>query len=91
MPKYVIEREVPNAGKLSPQELRTISQKSCSVLNQMGPEIQWVHSYVTDDKIYCLYVAPNEEMVREHARKGGFPANRVAAVKTVIDPTTSEP
>ena len=91
MPKYVIEREVPNAGKLSPQELRTISQKSCSVLNQMGPEIQWVHSYVTDDKIYCLYVAPNEEMVREHARKGGFPANRVAAVRTIIDPTTSEP
>jgi hypothetical protein len=91
VPKYVIEREVPNAGKLSPQELRTISQKSCSVLNQMGPQIQWVHSYVTDDKIYCVYVAPNEEMVREHARKGGFPANRVASVKTVIDPTTSEP
>jgi hypothetical protein len=91
MPKYVIEREIPNAGKLSPQELRAISQKSCSVLNQMGPQIQWVHSYVTDDRIYCLYVAPNEEMVREHARKGGFPANRVAAVRTVIDPTTSEP
>ncbi len=91
MPRYVIEREIPNAGKLSPNELRTISQKSCSVLNQMGPQIQWVHSYVTDDKIYCLYVAPNEEMVREHARKGGFPANRVAAVRTVIDPTTSEP
>ena len=91
MPRYVIEREIPNAGKLSPQQLRTISQKSCSVLNQMGPQIQWVHSYVTDDKIYCLYVAPNEDMVREHARKGGFPANRVAAVRTVIDPTTSEP
>jgi len=91
MPRYVIEREIPNAGKLSSNELRTISQKSCSVLNQMGPQIQWVHSYVTDDKIYCLYVAPNEEMVREHARKGGFPANRVAAVRTVIDPTTSEP
>lgn len=91
MPRYVIERELPNAGKLSSNELRTISQKSCSVLNQMGPQIQWVHSYVTDDKIYCLYVAPNEEMVREHARKGGFPANRVAAVRTVIDPTTSEP
>jgi Protein of unknown function (DUF4242) len=91
MPRYVIEREIPNAGKLSPQELRTISQKSCSVLNQMGPQIQWVQSYVTDDKIYCLYVAPNEDMVREHARKGGFPANRVAAVRTVIDPTTSEP
>src|SRR5262249_4466859 len=91
MPRYVIEREIPNAGKLSPQELRTISQKSCSVLNQMGPQIQWVQSYVTDDKIYCLYVAPNADMVREHARKGGFPANRVAAVRTVIDPTTSEP
>ena len=91
MPKYVIEREVPNVSKLSPQELRTISQKSCSVLNQMGPQIHWVHSYVTDDKIYCVYIAPNEEMVREHARKGGFPANRVAAVKAVIDPTTSEP
>ena len=91
MPKYVIEREIPNAGKLSPTELRTISQKSCSVLNQMGPQIQWVHSYVTDDKIYCVYVAPNEEMVREHAKKGGFPANRIAAVRTVIDPTTSEP
>jgi cell division inhibitor SulA len=91
MPKYVIEREIPNAGKLSPQELRAISQRSCSVLNQMGPTIQWVHSYVTDDKIYCLYVAPNEEMVREHARKGGFPANRVVAVKATIDPTTSEP
>lgn len=91
MPRYVIEREIPNAGRLSPQELRTISQKSCSVLNQMGPQIQWVHSYVTDDKVYCLYVAPNEEMVREHARKGGFPANHVAAVRAVIDPTTSEP
>ncbi len=91
MPRYVIEREIPNAGRLSPQELRTISQKSCSVLNQMGPQIQWVHSYVTNDKVYCLYVAPNEAMVREHARKGGFPANHVAAVRAVIDPTTSEP
>ncbi len=91
MPKYVIERELLNAGRLSADELRAISQRSCSVLNQMGPQIQWVHSYVTDDKIYCVYVAPNEEMVREHARKGGFPANRVAAVKTIIDPTTSEP
>ncbi len=91
MPRYVIEREILNAGRLSPQELRTISQKSCSVLNQMGPQIQWVHSYVTDDKVYCLYVAPNEAMVREHARKGGFPANHVAAVRAVIDPTTSEP
>ena len=90
MPKYVIEREIPGAGKLSPKELQAISQKSCDVLNQMGPQIQWVHSYVTADKIYCVYVAPNEEQVREHARKGGFPANRVSAVKSVIDPTTSE-
>ena len=90
MPKFVIEREVAGAGRLSPHELRAISQKSCAVLNQMGPEIQWVHSYVTDDKIYCLYVAPSEAMVREHAQKGGFPANRVSAVRAVIDPTTSE-
>jgi hypothetical protein len=90
MPRYVIEREIPHAGRLSPEELRTISQRSCSVLNQMGPRIQWVQSYVTDDKIYCVYVAPNAEMVREHATKGGFPANRVAAVRTVIDPTTAE-
>ena len=90
MPKYVIERDIPGAGKLSPKELQAISQKSCGVLSQMGPQIQWVHSYVTDDKIYCVYVAPNEEMVKEHARKGGFPANRVSAVKSVIDPTTSE-
>jgi uncharacterized protein DUF4242 len=90
MPKFVIEREVAGAGRLSPHELRAISQKSCAVLNQMGPEIQWVHSYVTDDKIYCLYVAPSEAIVREHAEKGGFPANRVYAVRAVIDPTTSE-
>ena len=90
MPKYVIEREIPEAGKLSVQELQAISQKSCGVLNQMGPQIQWVQSYVTDDKIYCVYIAPNEEMVREHARQGGFPANRVSAVKLVIDPTTAE-
>jgi len=90
MPKYVIERELAGAGKLSPQDLRAIAQKSCSVLNQMGPEIQWVHSYVTDDKIYCVYVAPNEAMVREHAVKGGFPANQVSAVRATIDPTTSE-
>jgi hypothetical protein len=90
MPKYVIEREIPNAGKLSPQELRAISQKSCGVLSKMGPQIQWLQSYVTDNKIYCVYIAPNEEMVREHAKQGGFPANRVSAVKTVIDPTTSE-
>jgi hypothetical protein len=90
MPKYVIERDVPNAGKLSPQELRAISQKSCGVLSKMGSQIQWLHSYVTDDKIYCVYIAPNEQMVREHAKQGGFPANRVSAVKNMIDPTTSE-
>ncbi len=90
MPKYVIEREIPGAGKLSAQELEAISQKSCGVLNQMGPQIQWVQSYVTDDKIYCVYIAPNEEMVREHARQGGFPANRVSAIRSVIDPTTAE-
>lgn len=91
MPKYVIEREIPNAGKLSPADLRGISQKSCGVLGKMGPQIQWVQSYVTDNKIYCVYIAPNEEMVREHARQGGFPANRVSEVATVIDPTTAEP
>ncbi|HET9000748.1 MAG TPA: DUF4242 domain-containing protein [bacterium] len=90
MPKYVIERDVPNAGKLSPQELRALSQKSCGVLSKMGSQIQWVQSYVTDDKIYCVYIAPNEQMVREHAKQGGFPANRVSAVKNMIDPTTSE-
>ncbi len=90
MPKYVIEREIPGAGKLSVQELQAISQKSCGVLNQMGPQIQWVQSYVTDDRIYCMYIAPNEEMVREHARQGGFPANRVSAIRKVIDPTTAE-
>jgi hypothetical protein len=90
MPKYVIEREIPNAGKLSASELQAISQKSCGVLNQMGSQIQWVQSYVTDDKIYCTYIAPNEEMVREHAQQGGFPANRVSEIKAVIDPTTAE-
>lgn len=90
MPKYVIERELPGAGKLSPEELKGISQKSCGVLSKMGPQIQWVHSYVTGDKIYCVYVAPNEKMVREHAEQGGFPANRVSAVTSVIDPTTAE-
>ena len=90
MPKYVIEREIPGVGKLSAQELQAISQKSCGVLNQMGPQIQWVQSYVTDDKIYCVYIAPNEEMLREHARQGGFPANRVSEIKSVIDPTTAE-
>jgi len=90
MPKYVIERDSPNAGKLSPQELKAISQKSCSVLGGMGPQIQWQQSYVTGDKVYCVYIAPNEEMVREHARQGGFPANRVSQVTSIIDPTTSE-
>ena len=90
MPKYVIERELPGAGKLSRQELQAISEKSCSVLDKLGPEIQWVQSYVTDDKIYCVYIAPDEAMVREHARQGGFPANRVSEVRTMIDPTTAE-
>ncbi len=90
MPKFVIERDIPGAGKLSPQELQAISQKSCDVLKEMGPQIQWVQSYVTDDKIYCVYVAPTEEAVREHARQGGFPANRVSRVQSVIDPTTAE-
>jgi hypothetical protein len=90
MPRYVIEREIPNAGKLSPQELQGISQKSCSILRSLGPEIQWVESYVTDDKIYCIYIAPNEEIIREHASQGGFPANRVSAVRSVIGPTTAE-
>lgn len=90
MPKYVIEREIPGAGKLSAEELHAISQKSCSVLGKMGPAIQWVHSYVTDDKIYCFYIAQNEGQVREHARQGGFPANRVSEVRAIIDPTTAE-
>jgi hypothetical protein len=90
MPKYVIEREIPGAGKLSAAELKGISQKSCGVLSGMGPSIQWVHSYVTGDKIYCVYNAPNEEAVREHAQKGGFPANSVARVHSIIDPTTAE-
>jgi hypothetical protein len=90
MPKYVIEREIPGAGTLSPQDLQTISQKSCGVLKGLGPQIQWVESYVTDDKIYCIYIAPNREMVLEHARQGGFPADSVAEIRTIIDPTTAE-
>jgi hypothetical protein len=90
MPKYVIEREIPGAGRLSPAELHDISGKSCSVLQKLGPAIQWVQSYVTDDKVYCVYIAPNPEMVREHAKLGGFPANRVSEVREVIDPTTAE-
>ena len=90
MPKYVIEREIPGAGALSAADLQGISQKSCGVLTNMGPQIQWVQSYVTGDKIYCVYIAPNADMVREHARQGGFPANSVSEVKTIIDPTTAE-
>jgi len=90
MPKYVIEREIPGAGNLSAQELKAISQKSCGVLNQLGPQIQWIESYVTGDKIYCIYIAPNEAMIREHARQGGFPANQISEIKTMIDPTTAE-
>ena len=90
MPKYVIEREIPGAGNMSPQDLQAVSQKSCSVLQNLGPQIQWLQSYVTGDKIYCVYIAPNEEMIREHASQGGFPANRITAIKTVIDPTTAE-
>ena len=90
MPKYVIEREIPAAGSLTTDQLQAISQRSCSVLNELGPQIQWIESYVTNDKIYCVYIAPNEQMIREHATRGGFPANRVSEVKTVIDPTTAE-
>ncbi len=90
MPQYLIERNIPGAGSLSSADLKGISQKSCSVLNKMGPQIQWVHSYVTGDTIYCVYRAPNEEMVREHARLGEFPANRVSEITGIIDPTTAE-
>jgi hypothetical protein len=90
MPKYVIEREIPGAGNLTAAELQGISAKSCGVLQDLGPTIQWVQSYVTGDKIYCVYIAPNEALVREHARQGGFPANKVSEVRTVIDPTTAE-
>lgn len=90
MPKFLIEREIPGAGSLSQQELQGISQTSCSVLQKMGPEIQWLESYVTGDKVYCVYIAPNEEMIREHAKQGGFPANRVSEIKSIIDPTTAE-
>jgi hypothetical protein len=90
MPKFVIERDIPGAGKLSPADLQAISQKSCGVLRGMGPQIQWVHSHVTDDKVYCVYIAPNEAAVREHASQGGFPANRISRVVTTIDPTTAD-
>jgi Nickel responsive protein SCO4226-like len=90
MPKYVIERDLPGAGKLTPDQLRGVSQKSCSVLNKLGPDIQWIHSYVTADKIYCIYRAPSEALIREHAQQGGFPANKISEVATIIEPTTAE-
>lgn len=90
MPKFVIERDIPGAGKLSPQQLQAVSQKSCSVLREMGPQIQWIQSYVTDDKIYCVYIAPDEDAIRKHAQQGGFPANRISRIRAVIDPTTAE-
>lgn len=91
MPRYVIERDLPGAGNLSPEQLQAVSQKSCSVLQDLGPRIQWEHSYVTADKIYCVYQAENEDLIREHAAQGGFPANRISEVKTIIDPTTAKP
>jgi hypothetical protein len=90
MPKYIIERDIPNAGVLSGQELQSISQKSCSILNKLGPTIQWLESYVTDDKVYCVYIAPDEATIKTHAEQGGFPVNRISQVKTIIDPTTAE-
>jgi hypothetical protein len=90
MPEYVIEREMPGVGKLGPADLKAASQTSCSVLRELGPEIQWVQSYVTGDKIYCIYRAPNEEMIKDHAQRAGFPANRISEVSAVIDPTTAE-
>jgi hypothetical protein len=90
MPKFLIERDLPGAGSLTKDQLQGVSQKSCSVLRNLGPEIQWVHSYVTQDKIYCIYNAPSEKLIREHATQGGFPANRISEVKSIIDPTTAE-
>lgn len=90
MPKYIIEREIPGAGKLTPEQLQAASQKSCSVLRGLGPGIQWLESYVTDDKLYCVYIAPDADLIREHACQGGFPANRISEVRTMIDPTTAE-
>ena len=89
MPKYVIEREIPGAGQLTTKQLSGIANKSCDVLKQLGTDIQWVHSYVTGDKVYCIYIAPNEDLVREHAQRGGFPANRISEVASIIDPTTA--
>jgi Nickel responsive protein SCO4226-like len=90
MPRYVIERNIPGAGSMPADDLRAISQKSCSVLDSLGPEIQWDHSYVTGDKVYCVYIAPNEQLIREHAEKGGFPVDRISEVKAIIDPVTAE-
>ncbi|MEE9412313.1 MAG: DUF4242 domain-containing protein [Methylococcales bacterium] len=90
MPKYIIEREIPDAGQLSADELQGISQTSCSVLKKLGPDIQWLQSYVTDNKIYCVYIAPNRELIQQHASQGGFPANSISEVTTIIDPTTAE-
>ena len=90
MPKYLIEREIPGAGSLSTDQLQEVAQTSCNVLKEMGPQIQWQESYVTGDKVYCVYISPNEDMIREHAKKGGFPANRISEIKSIIDPTTSE-
>jgi len=90
MPKYIIEREIADAGKLTAVQLQGISQKSCGVLKNLGPQIQWVESYITDDKVYCVYIAPSEDLVREHAKQGGFPANRISEVRGIIDPTTAE-
>jgi len=90
MPKYVIEREIPGAGQLSAEQLKSISQTSCGVLNKLGTQIQWVQSYVTENKIYCIYIAPNKELVMEHANQGGFPANVVTEISTIIDPTTAD-
>jgi hypothetical protein len=90
MPKYVIERELPGAGKLTPDQLQAISQKSCGVINHLGPQIQWIESYVTDDKIYCIYRAPSEELIRQHAKEGGFPANKISQVRSIIDPSTAD-
>ncbi len=90
MPKYIIERDIPAVGKMSADELQGASRKSCSVIESIGPQIQWVESYVTDDKLYCVYISPNEELIRQHAEQGGFPANRISEIRTMIDPTTAE-
>ena len=90
MPKFVIEREIPNAGSLTPEQLKAVSQTSCSVLRNLGPEIQWQHSYVTDNKVYCIYIAPSEDLIRQHAQQGGFPANSISQIRNVIDPATAE-